>query len=192
MKILVAGFGNVLREDDGFGVFLAQRLEKRTDLAAGVDVLDVGIGGISMVQDLMGGYDALIVLDALEGDTPGQVKTLIAEVPDAKDVPKDYLTDVHFAEPGRAMVLAKAMNVLPETVYIIGAVVQVAELGEGLTPVVEAALDTAEKTVINLLNDLTTSVGATLCGCPSVVATSNEGQPHVTKSGVKPRAAPTK
>ena len=154
MKILVAGFGNVLREDDGFGVVLAQRLQKRGHLPEGVVVLEVGIGGISLVQDLMDGYDALIVLDALEGDTPGQVKTLIAEVPDVKDVPKDYLADVHYAEPGRAMVLAKAMNVLPETVYIVGAVVQRAELGEGLTPVLAGALETAETTVIQLLNDL--------------------------------------
>lgn len=154
MKIIVAGFGNVLREDDGFGVFLAQRLQARDDLLEGVTVHEVGIGGISMVQDLMDGYDALIVLDALEGDTPGQVKTLTAEVPDAQDVPKDYLADVHYAEPGRAMVLAKAMNVLPEMVYIVGAVVQTAELGEGLTPVVEAALEKAETTVMQLLNDL--------------------------------------
>lgn len=154
MKIFIAGFGNVLREDDGFGVFLSQRLQKRDDLPEEVTVLEVGIGGISMVQDLMDGYDALIVLDALEGDTPGQVKTLVAEVPDAENVPKDYLADVHYAEPGRAMVLAKAVGVLPETVYIVGAVVQRAELGEGLTPAVEKSLETAETIVFNLIRDL--------------------------------------
>lgn len=154
MRILIAGFGNVLREDDGFGVLLAQRLLARRDLPAGVTVREVGIGGISMVQDLMDGYDALIVLDALAGDAPGRVRTLTAEVPDAGDVPRDYLADVHYAEPGRALVLAKAIGALPETVMILGAVAQTAELGEGLTPAVAAALEPAERAVMELLRDL--------------------------------------
>ena len=154
MKIFIAGFGNVLREDDGFGVFLAQRLQERSDIPPAVTILEAGIGGISMVQDLMDGYDVLIILDALEGDIPGQVKTLEAEVPEAKDVPKDYLADVHYAEPGRAMVLAKAVGVLPKTVYIVGAVVQTAELGEGLTAPLKKALVTAEQTVLKLVDGL--------------------------------------
>lgn len=155
MKLLIAGFGNVLREDDGFGAFLAQRLEGHPDLPDGADVLEVGIGGISMVQDLMKGYDALIVLDALEGDTPGVVKTLTAEVPNAEDVPRDFLADVHYAEPGRALVLAKAVGVLPKTVYIVGAVAKSAELGEGLCPEVEASLDRALRVVLDLAQELT-------------------------------------
>lgn len=150
MKLLIAGFGNVLREDDGFGAFLAQRLQGHPHLPEGVDVLEVGIGGISMVQDLMTGYDALIVLDALEGDSPGVVKTLTAEVPDAQDMPRDFLADVHYAEPGRALVLAKAVGVLPPTVYIVGAVAKSAELGEGLSLEVEAALETALRLVLDL------------------------------------------
>jgi hydrogenase maturation protease len=154
VKLLIAGFGNVLHEDDGFGVFLAQRVQEHPNLPAGADVLEAGIGGISLVQDLMKGYDALIVLDALEGDTPGAVKTLTAEVPDAKDLPRDFLADVHYAEPGRALVLAKAIEVLPETVYIVGSVAKSAELGEGLSPEVEASLDTALRVVLALAERL--------------------------------------
>lgn len=162
MKLLIAGFGNVLREDDGFGVFLAQRLQGHPALPDGVDVLEAGIGGISMVQDLMTGYDALIVLDALEGDMPGVIKTLTAEVPNAQDLPRDFLADVHYAEPGRALVLAKAIGVLPETVYIVGSVVKSAELGEGLSPEVAAALDEALEVVVRLAEHLMdeTNIGA--------------------------------
>lgn len=155
MKLLLAGFGNLLRQDDAFGVRLAQLLSGHPALPPGADVLEVGIGGISMVQDLMGGYDALIVLDALDGDEPGRVRVLRAEVPDAADLPRDYLADVHYAEPGRALVLAKAVGVLPDTVYIVGAVAGTAELGEDLTPALAAALAPAAATVLELANELT-------------------------------------
>ncbi len=66
MKILVAGMGNVLRGDDGFGIRVVEELTKNFNLSEGVDVYEAGIGGIALVQELMNGYDALIVVDAVE------------------------------------------------------------------------------------------------------------------------------
>lgn len=73
MRMLIAGVGNVLRRDDGFGVEVARRLATcwRQDSAAlpdGVNphVIEVGIGGIHLVQELMVGYDALVIVDAVE------------------------------------------------------------------------------------------------------------------------------
>ena len=65
-RILVAGVGNVLNGDDGFGVELAWRLAKRS-LPAGVKVIETGIGGMTLVQELMLGYDAVLLLDAHQG-----------------------------------------------------------------------------------------------------------------------------
>ena len=48
-RILIAGMGNVLRRDDGFGVQVARRLEEAADLPLNVDVIEVGIGGIAAV-----------------------------------------------------------------------------------------------------------------------------------------------
>ena len=53
LKILIVGVGNVLHGDDGFGVELAWRLAKQV-LAPGVKVMETGIGGMSIVQELMG------------------------------------------------------------------------------------------------------------------------------------------
>lgn len=154
MRVLVAGFGNVLRQDDGFGVELAKRLERAGSLPPGATLLEVGIGGVSMVQELMTGYAALIVLDALDGPVPGTVKVLEAEVPDAADLPRDFLADTHYAEPGRAMVLAKAVGALPALTYIVGCVAERSELGEGLGVAVEAALDDAVARVLDLIRML--------------------------------------
>lgn len=125
-RIIVAGMGNILRRDDGFGVALAQRLQKM-ELPANVTVLEVGTGGISLVQELMAppGYDILLLLDATEkAGQPGDVYILEAEVPALSDLPpavrRDFLADMHYAVPSRALILAQALGALPRRTYIVG------------------------------------------------------------------------
>jgi len=147
IRVLVAGMGNVLRRDDGFGVELANRLAAAGTLPPHVKVIEVGIGGIHLVQELMGGYDALIVVDALErGSPPGTVHVLEAEVPDlmtwGDDQRGEFLADMHYTTPTRAMILARALNVLPPTVYLVGCQpAQVDEFEIGLSAIVERAVD---------------------------------------------------
>ena len=124
MKILVAGMGNELRGDDAFGVAVAKILASR-DMGTEVTVREYGIGGIHMVQDLMTGYDALLIIDAVRrGSKAGTIHLLEPEVPTLDAMPlhikRDYLADMHWAEPARAMVLAKALGVLPPRVLVLG------------------------------------------------------------------------
>ncbi len=160
MRILVAGFGNLLLGDDGFGVLLLRQLQVTANLPAGIHFLDAGIGGISLVQDLLAGYDALVILDAVEGVTPGTVHVREAEVAAVDDLSaaarRDCFADIHYAEPNRALLLARAMGVLPAKVYIVGCVPGAIELGEALTPVVDAALPRALEAAVGLLRELGT------------------------------------
>jgi hydrogenase maturation protease len=111
VRILVAGVGNVLRRDDGFGVVVAQRLLE-LPLPPEVRVVDVGIGGIHLVQDLLASsIDALFVLDAVDfGKSPGTVLVVRPEIVDLSALPpeqrRDQLADMHWATPERAFVLA--------------------------------------------------------------------------------------
>jgi len=156
MRILIAGFGNSLRGDDGFGVELLERLRDSTDSLPGIGLLEAGIGGISLVQELLGGYDGLIVLDAVEGDEPGQVRVLELEVGDPRERPalavREYFADVHYAEPGRALALAKGIDLLPAAAFLVGCVPRSCELGEGLTTEVEAALEPAVRLTLDLVD----------------------------------------
>ena len=119
--ILIAGFGNTLCADDGFGVFVIRSLMREAGLPEELDILDVGISGVSFVQTLLKGYGALVIVDAEKrGQAPG---TLYQWSPAADEfIPKDReaLIDVHFAEPRRAIQLAKAINALPDTIHIVG------------------------------------------------------------------------
>ncbi len=125
MKILVAGVGNLLRGDDGFGVEVARRLLPGNDLPSGVKVIEAGISGLSLVQELMQGYDACIIIDAIKRNgSPGTLYLIKPEVPDLDSVGpeqhRDLLADMHLTEPSKALILAKALAVLPKNVFIIG------------------------------------------------------------------------
>lgn len=159
MRILIAGVGNLLRSDDGFGVVVAQRLESR-DLGHGVSVIETGIGGIHLVQELFSGYDALIVIDTVDHDRPpGTVMVIEPEVADVHDMPDmqkyDFLADMHYAKPERAFMLGRALKVLPPIFLMVGCQPQDAEgLGEGLSAPVEAAVDVAVSEVERIVAEL--------------------------------------
>ncbi len=80
-RVLVTRVGNVLRGDDGFGPAVAAQLQGR--LPAGADVVETGIGPLGLVHQLMEGYAALVVVDAVEqGSPPGTLFVLEPQVPD--------------------------------------------------------------------------------------------------------------
>ncbi len=153
-RVLIAGMGNVLRRDDGFGVEVARRLAQEhgkpaAERGAHVKIIEVGIGGIHLVQELMDGYDVLVVADAMErGSPPGTVHVLEAEVNDlgswTEDERGDFLADMHYTTPSKAMILAKALGVLPPSVFLVGCQpAEVGDLGIGLSEPVARAVDLA-------------------------------------------------
>jgi hydrogenase maturation protease len=161
-RILIAGMGNVLRQDDGFGVAVARRLQVLA-LPDNITVIEVGTGGISLVQSLMEppGYDVLLLLDAVERDgRPGQVYVLEADVPTLDSFPeavrRDFLADMHYAVPSRALVLARALDALPPKTLIIGCQPQdYDDFDIGLSGVVTEAVETAVARVESLLAGFT-------------------------------------
>lgn len=124
MDVIVAGVGNLLRGDDGFGVLVAQHLEK-DELPAGVRVLDIGIGGIHLVQELLTPVDVLVVVDAVELDrAPGTVLVIRPAITDVTAMSRerrhDELADMHYATPERAFMLAHGLGVLPPVTWLVG------------------------------------------------------------------------
>jgi hydrogenase maturation protease len=124
MKILVAGVGNVLRGDDGFGVEVARALIERSELVENVEVFEAGIAGIALVQQLMDGYDVLIVADSVErNEAPGTIFLLEPDTSLPLEIDPhnlhNSLVDSHYAEPSKVLVLAKALGVLPPKVFIV-------------------------------------------------------------------------
>ena len=168
LRVLVAGVGNQLRADDAFGVVVAHRLMKM-DLPEGVKVIETGIGGIALVQELQEGYDAMVIIDAVDrGRPPGHVMLILLDVPHVDDMEwgerYDFLADVHLATPERALIMSKALGVLPDNTLMVGCQPVDAETpGIPMSPEVTAACDVAVREVLRHLDQLTGSAG----GSPS-------------------------
>ncbi len=160
LRVLVAGVGNLLRADDAFGVVVSHRLMEM-DLPPGVKVVETGIGGIALVQELQEGYDALVVIDCVDrGRPPGHVMLILLDVPHVDDMEwgerYDFLADVHLATPERALIMSKALGVLPENTLMIGCQPVDAETpGIPMSPEVTAACDVAVREILRHLAELT-------------------------------------
>ncbi len=160
IRILIAGVGNVLRGDDGFGVAVAQALNGSSHLPAGVTVFEGGIAGIPLVQELMDGYDALIVADAVErGGAPGTIYIIEPDIADPASLDPTALhaslADAHYTEPSKVLVLAKALGVLPPTVVIVGCQPRgYDELGAELSDEVKSAVRVAHNRIESLIETL--------------------------------------
>lgn len=172
-RILVAGIGNVLHGDDGFGVVVAQQLAQRTDIPPSAKVIEVGIGGISLVQELLDIYDVLLLIDAVErGGQPGTLYLLEQEVPDLAQWPfearQDFLANMHMTTPSRALILARALGVLPPAVYLLGCQPMIYDdLVIGLSEAVERAVTPSVERLVRELHRLTGTLHETTATLPS-------------------------
>ncbi|MCW2765832.1 MAG: peptidase [Nocardioides sp.] len=148
--MLVAGIGNLFCGDDGFGPEVVRRIAAAGDLPAGVRVVDYGIRGLHLAYDLLEGYDALVIVDAVPGaGEPGGVSVLT--------VGDDDLgageCDPHGMAP--VAVLASLSDLggrLPPT-YVVGC--RPLDVGEriGLSAEVEAAIPEAMERVRAVLRE---------------------------------------
>lgn len=159
MRVLVAGVGNVLRSDDAFGVRVAERLAD-LDLGPDVRVIETGIGGIHLVQELMDPIDVLLVIDTADHGRPaGTVMVIQPEVADVAALPllerHDFLADMHYAKPERAFMLARALGVLPPTFLLIGCQPLDADtVGFDMSAPVQAAVEVAVEEVRRIIAEL--------------------------------------
>ena len=149
MRTLVAGFGNVLRRDDGFGVEVIRRLEQE-GVGKDVTLFEVGTGGIRLAQELLTPYDRLIIVDAMSrGQPPGSVSVLAVD-----GVERVREVDMHAAEPSRALALARALSALPPEILMVSCEpAEMDELSMELTGAVQAGVDQALTEIRRLTRD---------------------------------------
>ena len=150
---LVAGIGNVFLSDDAFGVEVAQRLTGRA-LPEGVRVEDFGIRGIHLAYELLDGYDALVLIDAVPmGEPPG---TLAVIEPGAgrgarSADPDAPAVDAHIMSPDVVLATLARLGGSVDRIFIVGCQPANLDEGMGLTPSVEAVVDAAADLCLEVL-----------------------------------------
>jgi hydrogenase maturation protease len=142
--ILVAGIGNIFLSDDGFGVEVANRFAQRV-LPHGVRVEDFGIRGVHLAYELLEGYDALVLVDAVDlRDAPGTLSVMEPELDATYGGDEDSPgMDAHSMSPEVVLGTLARLGGTVERILVIGCQPATFEEGIGLSPAVADAVNPA-------------------------------------------------
>jgi hydrogenase maturation protease len=120
VKTLVLGLGNVLMGDEGIGVYVVRALEKHT-LPAGVECLDGGTGGFTLLEPLEDA-DRIVLIDAANDGNPMGAVTRTTprfsrDYPPtltAHDVGMKDLLDMFYIQGGTHEIILYAITIDPK------------------------------------------------------------------------------
>ncbi len=156
-RILVAGVGNIFLGDDGFGVEVANQLTGRS-LPDGVEVVEYGIRGVHLAYQLLEGYDALVLIDAVElGEEAGTLAVIVAPMGGRTD--NSPVVDAHTMSPDVVLGTLAHLGGSLERAYVVGC--QPADLSEtiGLSPAVASAIEPAIDLCLGLISEILQPAG---------------------------------
>ena len=152
-RVIVIGLGNPILGDDGVGWRVADLVESRLSHdAGGVRVERAALGGLALMERLVGARRAILV-DAMEtGSVPaGTVRCMTLEEVGCR--PAEHLDSVHDAPLTVAIAAGRALGAdLPWDVSVVAVEARhVDTFSDDLTPAVEAAVPAAADAVLRLL-----------------------------------------
>lgn len=147
-KIVVLGVGNILMQDEGFGVRVVEEITRRCLFPEHVAVLDGGTLGMELLR-FVAGADRLLILDAVNGGgQPGEIYQL------ANDEVKAYFKQkVSMHELGVQDVLA-ALELIEQPVkevVVLGIQPAVIDVGLELSPVVQPGVNKVINKTLDVL-----------------------------------------
>lgn len=149
MKLLILGLGNPLVTDDSVGLRVVAILKERLAGRAGIDVEEDYWGGLRLMER-MAGYDAAIVIDAIQTGqvSPGTIHRLAVS-----SLPTQRSASAHDVNLPTALALGRQAGlVLPsdEDIHLVGIEAEdILTFGENCTPAVAAAIAPAVEEVLN-------------------------------------------
>ena len=154
MKTIVVGLGNPILGDDGVGWKIAEAVRQQLPADASVDVSFLSLGGISLMEHLIG-YDRAILIDAVTSDQElGSV--IVSDLKEISDYSAFHIASAHDTSLQKALKLGKSIGAtLPTEVKVVGiSTSHVYDFSESLTPAVAKAVSKATKIVINMLSGI--------------------------------------
>lgn len=151
MKTIVVGLGNPILGDDGVGWRVAEEVRYKIDPRMKVDVDCLSLGGISLMEHLIG-YERVILIDAFISDEePGSIS--VSKLSELPNYSAFHITSVHDTSLQNAIKLGKSLGVkLPDDVTVVGISAKyVYDFSEELSKPVSDSVKKATEIVINML-----------------------------------------
>lgn len=133
-RVLIVGYGNEMRGDDGLGRVAARHLDRSLAGEAGIDVLDVHQLTPDLAEKLQA-YERVIFVDACAGEQAGQFYEQAV-------VPLERLSQPfsHYVSPGELLAITSALYGARPHAILLGITAGSFDVGKGLSATVRAAL----------------------------------------------------
>jgi hydrogenase maturation protease len=152
VNTIVIGLGNPILGDDGVGWQIAQRLQQRSDFPSDIEVDCLSLGGISLMERLIG-YDRAILIDSFvtHSNPIGTLSCFSLDQLPTHALGHTY--SAHDTTLQNALKIGQDLGAqLPKEIMVVAVEAQnVYDFSEQLTPEVAAAIPNAVQMIIDLL-----------------------------------------
>jgi len=137
--VVVLGLGNPLMADEGIGVCLVERLLESADQYPGVDFVDAGTGGLSILYQIEDRRKAIVIDCAFMDEPPGTIKRFTPE--EVQSVKVLAHQSLHEADLMQIIALARQLGQAPDEIVIFGIQPQQVEPALGLSRTLMERID---------------------------------------------------
>ncbi len=131
-RIAIIGIGNPMMADDGIGPRLISELQGSVP---GVDLIDMGTGGMQLVH-VLAGYDSVLIIDSADmGLSPGESRVFSPD--DVVSFKETRAYSLHDWDLLRSIEISRQLGEAPASILILAIQPGCLEMREGLSPEVE-------------------------------------------------------
>jgi len=140
-KIGIVGIGNPLRNDDGIGIILLEKLNNiKNNISGNIDLIDGGTGGMNLIHKFPL-YDIIVIIDAVNfSGQPGDSNIFNLEEIVNKKIP--ISTSTHGDDILKVINLSKQLNEKPNRFIFFGVQPKDTSNGTNLSSEIENKIDT--------------------------------------------------
>jgi hydrogenase maturation protease len=151
LKTLIVGLGNPILGDDGVGWVVAEEVRKHLPPDLPVDVDCLSLGGISLMERLIG-YQRAILIDAFISEQE-EGSIIVSKLGVLPNYSAFHLTSAHDMSLQNAMEMGRQLGAdLPEDIIVVGvSASHVYDFSEELSPPVKNAVPEMVEIVVGLL-----------------------------------------
>ena len=137
-RVLVVGLGNLIMKDEGIGPRIIEEFKHRQEDFCGVDFVDAGTGGMSLLH-IIENREEVIFIDCAEmGMKPGEIKKFEpAEVQSLNNQPS---TSLHQADLLKIIGISKQLDQYPGKITIFGIQPEIIAPGRELSETLSSKL----------------------------------------------------
>ncbi len=148
-RITILGLGNILLQDEGFGVHFVRWLENNYRIPEGVKIVEGGTLGYGLL-DTVCSCDKLFVIDVIKvKDEPGSAYRFTKEEVDAQMLEPTSAHEVSFQD---VLCKAELIDELPEVVFLCIVPNEYKDTGLELTPLMRDKFSDVERLLLKELS----------------------------------------